>query len=345
MDCDFNSLREDAAACLKEVFTYVDFEKAKAIFFGSNGKIRGLVGRLAFVSQAEKPHFGKLINECKLCIEGMFAEKLSNLGDAEMLRLLGSKIDPTLPAGACGTVHPLSMMQETMADIFRKVGFTVALGPEIETIWYCYDALNVSESHPARDAIDTLYFNDDLCVDNVVKHDNESYILRSQTSTVQIRTMLAEEPPLRIISPGRTFRRDTLDATHSANFHQCEGLVVDRNINVVDLKAILDFFFGELFGTRCEIRFRPSFFPFTEPSFEVDFRVRNMGKLSNCWIEVIGCGMVHPNVFIAAGYDPDVWSGYAFGFGIERLAMLMFEVDDIRLFYQNDTRFLKQFAA
>jgi phenylalanyl-tRNA synthetase alpha chain len=345
MDYDFDSLVAEAAAHLGGVSTRVDFEQAKAIFLGSSGKIRKLIGELASVSREEKPRVGQLINDCKVRIEGMFAEKLSSLEDAELLESLGPRVDPTLPVSGCGALHPLSMMQETMADIFRKAGFTVALGPEIETVWYCYDALNMSESHPARDTIDTLYFNGDLCVDNVAKHSDERYILRSQTSSVQIRTMLTEQPPLRIISPGRTFRRDTLDATHSANFHQCEGLVVDKNISVVDLKAILDFFFKELFGTRCEIRLRPSFFPFTEPSFEVDFRVQDMGKLSNCWIEVVGCGMVHPNVFSAVGYNPNIWSGYAFGFGIERLAMLMCGVDDIRLFYQNDTRFLKQFAA
>ncbi|MDR2436416.1 MAG: phenylalanine--tRNA ligase subunit alpha [Puniceicoccales bacterium] len=345
MDYDFDSLVGEAAVCLGEVSARVDFEKAKAVFFGPGGKIRKLIGKLASVSQGEKPHVGKLINDCKVRIEGMFAEKLASLEDAEMLGSLGPRVDPTLPVSGRGAVHPLSAMQEAMADIFRKVGFTVALGPEIETVWYCYDALNMDESHPARDTIDTLYFGGDLCVGNVAKHSDESYILRSQTSSVQIRTMLTERPPLRIISPGRTFRRDTLDATHSANFHQCEGLVVDRNISVVDLKAILDFFFKELFGTRCEIRLRPSFFPFTEPSFEVDFRAQNIGKLSNCWIEVVGCGMVHPNVFSAVGYDPNVWSGYAFGFGIERLAMLMCGVDDIRLFYQNDTRFLRQFVA
>ena len=345
MNYDFDSLMGEAAACLGGVSTRIDFEKAKAIFFGPGGKIRKLIGELASVSREEKPRVGKLINDCKVRIEGMFAEKLSHLEDAEMLGSLGPRVDPTLPVGGRGAVHPLSAMQEVMADIFRKVGFTVALGSEIETVWYCYDALNVGESHPARDAFDTFYFNGDLCVDNVAKHGDESYILRSQTSTVQIRTMLTEEPPLHIISPGRTFRRDTLDATHSANFHQCEGLVVDKHISVVDLKAILDFFFKELFGTRCEIRLRPCFFPFTEPSFEVDFRTQDIGKLSNRWIEVVGCGMVHPNVFSAVGYDPNIWGGYAFGFGIERRAMLMGGVDDIRLFYQNDTRFLRQFAA
>jgi phenylalanyl-tRNA synthetase alpha chain len=345
MDYDFNGLEGEVLASLRDVHSCADFEKTKALFLGPSGKIRDLVGKLASVSRAEKPRLGKLVNDCKVRIGEMFAEKLSQLEDAELLDSLGKKIDPTLPVGGRGRVHPLSKMQERMAEIFCKAGFTVALGPEIETVWFCYDALNVGEAHPARDTFDTLYFKNDLHVANVSKHRDERYILRSQTSTVQVRTMLAEQPPLRVISPGRTFRRDTIDATHSVNFHQCEGLVVDKNISVVDLKSILDFFFKELFGTKCEIRLRPSFFPFTEPSFEVDFRMHDMGKLSNRWIEVVGCGMVHPSVFYAVGYDPDVWSGYAFGFGIERLAMLMYGVDDIRLFYQNDTRFLSQFAA
>lgn len=345
MNCDLELLVEQAKLRLEQVSDYASFKEEKASFLGSNGKLRALFSILASASKDEKPVLGQQINECKARIEVIFSEKLSQLEDLELLNSLGSRIDPSIPVVSNCGMHPLSMMQEIMAEIFRKIGFTVALGPEIETIWYCYDALNVPESHPARDTIDTLYFNDDLRVKNVPQKQGEDYILRSQTSTVQVRTMLTEKPPLRIISPGRTFRRDTTDATHSANFHQCEGLLVDRNIGVVDLKAVLDFFFKELVGEKCETRFRPSFFPFTEPSFEMDFRAPNIGKLSNRWIEAGGCGMVHPKVFSIVGYDPDVWSGYAFGFGIERLAMLMYGVDDIRLFYQNDARFLKQFAA
>lgn len=345
MDHNFEELIDQAKVNLDGVSTYAGFEKVKADFLGPSGKIKTLLTMLASASMEEKPRLGKLINNCKARLEEVFAEKLSALEDSELLGALGPKIDPSMPVAKRGAVHPLSAMQEIMAEIFHRIGFSVALGPEIETVWYCYDALNMDESHPARDAIDTLYFPGDLRVKNVTKHGDEDYILRSQTSTVQIRTMLAEKPPLRIISPGRTFRRDTMDATHSANFHQCEGLVVDENIGVVDLKSALDFFFKELLGEKCEIRFRPSFFPFTEPSFEMDFRLPSMGKLSGQWIEVAGCGMVHPRVFSAVGHDPSVWSGYAFGFGIERLAMLMYGVDDIRLFYQNDARFLKQFAA
>jgi phenylalanyl-tRNA synthetase alpha chain len=323
-----------------------DFEKAKALFFGPNGKIREYMRLLSSAPKEDKPHLGKLINGCKVRVEEIFAAKLAEIEDAELSGASGGEgIDPTIPVVRRGGIHPLSAIQETMVDIFRKIGFTVAIGPEIETVWYCYDALNMGESHPARDGIDTFYLPKDTRMGNVSKHGDEDYILRSQTSTVQIRTMLTEEPPLRIISPGRTFRRDSADATHSSNFHQMEGMLIDRNVSVVDLKAVLDFFFGELFGSDCEIRFRPSFFPFTEPGFEVDFRTPHLGKLSNRWLEVVGCGMVHPKVFSAVGYDSNAWTGYAFGFGIERMAMLTYGIDDIRLFYQNDTRFLSQFTG
>jgi phenylalanyl-tRNA synthetase alpha chain len=300
---------------------------------------------LSSASVDDKPRLGKLINECKVRIEGMFAAKLAEIEDAELDCRPDDAIDPTIPVLRSGGIHPLSAIEEEMVEIFRRVGFTVADGPEIETVWYCYDALNVPESHPARDSMDTFYFPSGTRVGNVSRHGDEPYILRSQTSTVQIRTMESERPPLRIVSPGRTFRRDNIDATHSSNFHQMEGMVIDRDVSVVDLRAILDFLIRAMFGSRCEIRLRPSFFPFTEPSFEVDFRSPNMGKLSGRWIEVIGCGMVHQNVFSAVGYDSGEWSGYAFAVGIERIAMLAYGIDDIRLFYQNDVRFLRQFAG
>jgi phenylalanyl-tRNA synthetase alpha chain len=345
MENIFSEAVVEATLGLSTAIDRREFEKLKSDFLGPNGRVRGFIKLLASVDSSDKPHFGQLINECKAKLEKIFADRLVELDAAELSNSLGPSIDPTIPVTSCVGAHPLSIIQERMVEIFHKIGFTVAIGPEIDTTWYCYDALNIGELHPARDAMDTLYFNSDLSVENVTKHGDEDYLMRSQTSTVQIRTMLTEEPPLRIVSPGRTFRRDTIDATHSANFHQCEGLVVDRNVSVVDLKAALDFFFKELFGNKCEIRFRPSFFPFTEPGFEVDFRTADMGKLSDRWIEVVGCGMVHPAVFASVGYDATAWSGYAFAFGIERLAMLMYGIDDIRLFYQNDTRFLRQFTA
>lgn len=343
MSYNFENIIEQAELALKGVKGRVDFENIKGTFLGSSGKLKSLMKMLSSASQEEKPVLGQAINKCKTQIEEIFAKKLSIIENSETTQSLGEKIDPTIEVPPLGGIHPLSKVQETMVGIFRKIGFTVALGTEIETNWFCYDALNMPDSHPARDTHDSFFLEDDLILKNVSRHNQENYILRSHTSTVQIRTMLTENPPLRIISPGRTFRRDSLDATHSSNFHQCEGLMVDQQVSVLDLRAVLDFFFKELFGSKCETRFRPSFFPFTEPSFEVDFCAPNIGKLSNRWIEVAGCGIVDPNVFSAVGYDPEEWSGYAFGFGIERLAMLMYGVDDIRLFYQNDTRFLKQF--
>jgi phenylalanyl-tRNA synthetase alpha chain len=257
----------------------------------------------------------------------------------------GDGIDPTLSESCGGEIfcHPLTMIRNRVVEIFSKLGFCSVEGPEIETEWFCFDALNTPQSHPSRDERDTFYFDETVSIGNVSKMGNERYLLRTQTSTVQVRTMLRQKPPVRILSQGRVFRKDAIDATHSPNFHQCEGLVVGEDITVCDLKSTLDFFFSELTGGECEIRMRPSFFPFVSPGFEVDFRSGNIGKLSNRWIEAVGCGMVAPNVFKNCGYDVDAVSGFAFGIGIERMAMLLFGVDDIRLFFQNDTRFLRQF--
>jgi phenylalanyl-tRNA synthetase alpha chain len=236
-------------------------------------------------------------------------------------------------------------VREEMCRILRKVGFTVVEGPEVETEYYCFDALNTPADHPARDAQDTFYFPEAARFGNVAKKSAaEKYLLRTHTSSVQIRTMLKGEPPIRIVSPGRVYRRDTTDATHSANFHQLECLYVDKNVTVRDLKALLDYIFASLLGKDTKTRFRPHYFGYTEPSFEVDLEARHLPKVNKEWIEIGGCGMVDPTVFSAVGYDPEVWSGYAFGMGLERLAMLLYGIDDIRYFYQNDVRFLRQFT-
>jgi len=232
-----------------------------------------------------------------------------------------------------------------MCRILRKAGFTVADGPEVETEYYCFDALNTPADHPARAEQDTFYFPEKARFGNVArKVPGEKYLLRTHTSSVQIRTMLKGEPPIRIVSPGRVYRRDTTDATHSANFHQLECLYVDKNVTVRDLKALLDYIFASLLGKDTKTRFRPHYFGYTEPSFEVDLSAKHLPKVNKEWIEIGGCGMVDPLVFEGVGYDPEVWSGYAFGMGLERLAMLVYGIDDIRYFYQNDVRFLKQFA-
>jgi phenylalanyl-tRNA synthetase alpha chain len=237
-------------------------------------------------------------------------------------------------------------VREEVCRILRKVGFAVADGPEVETEFYCFDALNTPRDHPARDGQDTFYFPASAGFANVSRHaPGERYLLRTHTSSVQVRTMLKGPPPIRIVSPGRVYRRDTTDASHSANFHQVECLYVDRNVTVRDLKALLDYLFEALLGPGTKTRFRPHYFGYTEPSFEVDLSAAHLPKVNKEWIEIGGCGIVDPEVFKSVGYDPEVWTGYAFGMGIERLAMTLYGIDDIRVFYQNDLRLLRQFTG
>lgn len=322
-----------------------EFESFKSKFLGPNGALTQSAKNIGKLSAEERPKVGKLINEVKTQIEAILTTVFTRIEDLELSKKLGPPIDPTLPSpdGQMGTIHPLTQVRRKIDNIFRKIGFTVAEGPEVESEWYCFDALNTPDDHPARDAQDTLYFPSGVEFSNISRKNLERYVLRTHTSSVQIRSLLKEQPPLRIISPGRAFRRDTVDATHSANFHQVEGLYVDRNVTVKDLKAALDYFLHELFGADIKMRLRPSFFPFTEPSFEVDFSAPNLGKLSNQWIEIMGCGIVDPEVFKSVDLNPGEWTGFAFGMGLERIAMILYGVDDIRYFYQNDLRFLKQF--
>ena len=349
-------MKEQLAAILAEVQSVVlgiserpQFETFKATISGPKGKFTELLKGMRDVPAADKPVIGKLVNETKQKLQAFYDASLQRIAALEMAAQLGPCIDPTLPSPDTerGALHPLTQARRRIEAIFHKIGFTVAEGPEVETEWYCFDALNTAEDHPARDAQDTLFLEPSVRFGNVSRHDErataEAMILRTHTSSVQIRTMLREKPPLRIISPGRVFRRDSTDATHSANFHQVEGLAVDEKLSICDLKAVLDFFVKEIFGNRVKTRLRPSFFPFTEPSFELDILSPSLGKLSNTWIEIMGCGMVDPHVFQAVGYDPTKWTGYAFGMGIERIAMILHGIDDIRLFYQNDLRFLRQF--
>jgi phenylalanyl-tRNA synthetase alpha chain len=248
-------------------------------------------------------------------------------------------LDETLPATPVrvGALHPLTQLQDQAIRIFRRLGFTMAAGPDIETEWHCFDALNTPPNHPARNESDTFYFAD-------------GRLLRTHTSTVQIRTMTAAAPPIRVIAPGAAYRRDEMDATHLSQFNQLEGLYVDQNVTVADLKGTLEYFVRELLGAEVETRMRPHFFPFTEPSFEMDVRLPgvNAGK----WMELLGCGMVHPAVFEQVNerrrdqaYDPEAWTGYAFGMGLDRLAMALFGLPDIRLLIENDQRFLAQFSS
>ncbi len=326
--------------------TRAEFEAFKATISGPNGTLTDVMKRMGQVPKEDKPAMGKCINQAKNAVTAAFDEVIARLEAAELAAKLGPAIDPTLPCPDLdrGTLHPISQVREEMVELFRRIGFSVAEATEVETEHYCFDALNIPSDHPARDMQDSYYLPDDLKVNNVAKHADEKYLLRTHTSTVQIRSMLKQQPPIRIVAPGRCFRRDTPDATHSANFHQIEGLYVDKDVTLLDLKATLDHFVKTIFGPKAKTRLRPSFFPFTEPSFEMDFFSPDLGKLSNKWLEIMGCGMVDPEVFKAVGIDPEVYTGYAFGMGIERIAMILQGVDDIRYYYQNDVRFLKQFA-
>lgn len=329
------------------IATRPQFEAFKARFTGPNGLLTAAMKGMATVPKEEKPAAGKLLNETKTAVEKLFADTLARVEQNEIAARLGPPVDVSLPPpdDEAGSLHPLTQVREEVCAVFRKLGFTIAEGPEIESEWFCFDALNTPETHPARDMQDTLFFPAATRCTDAPKHATENYLLRSHTSSVQIRTMLKTPPPLRIIAPGRCFRRDTVDATHSANFHQIEGLWVDKNVTLRDLKSVLDFFVREMFGDAAETRLRPSFFPFTEPSFEMDLRSPNLGRLSGRWLEIMGCGLVDPKVFENVGYDPAQWTGLAFGVGLERIAMLLHGIDDIRHFYANDLRFLRQFAA
>lgn len=342
-----SALLSKAQQELPQLNTRPEFEAAKARYVGPNGELTALMKQMGSVPKEQRPILGKAINEIKVQLQSLLDGALSRIDSLELEKQLGPAIDPTLPSPDPfpGTRHPLTLVREEMCRILARVGFTVVEGPEVETEYYCFDALNTPADHPARDAQDTFYFRDSAHFGNVLKKTaEEKYLLRTHTSSVQIRTMLSRQPPIRIVSPGRVYRRDTTDATHSANFHQLECLYVDKNVTVRDLKALLDYIFASLLGKDTKTRFRPHYFGYTEPSFEVDLSAKHLAKVNKEWIEIGGCGMVDPTVFDGVGYDSKIWSGYAFGMGLERLAMLLYGIDDIRYFYQNDLRFLRQFA-
>lgn len=345
MENNLQAIVAEAQAILEKVSSRADWERAKASISGPNGTLTHTAKQIGSLAKKDRPAFGQSLNLAKKRIEELFKNSLDVIDRHADLKALGEKVDPTLPSvpDLIGRTHPLTNVRREIVSIFRKIGFTVAESTEVETEWFCFDALNTPEDHPARDAQDTLYFPDDSKWSNVSRKAKEDHVLRTHTSSVQIRTLISESPPLRVIAPGRCFRRDTVDATHSANFHQTEGLYVDRVVTVSDLKGVLDYFLKELFGDKLETRLRPSFFPFTEPSFEVDLKAPNLGKLSNRWIEIMGCGMIDPEVIKLVELDPKKWSGFAFGMGVERIAMILHGIDDIRHFYLNDHRFLSQF--
>ncbi|MCI6501629.1 MAG: phenylalanine--tRNA ligase subunit alpha [Clostridia bacterium] len=316
-----------------------DLEQIRIQYLGKKGELTSVLRGMGSLSAEERPVIGQLANDVRVYIEKAIAEKSAELNKQKLeMKLKSERLDVTMPGTlpAAGHVHPLTKVQRELEDIFIGMGFSIVEGPEVEYDYYNFQALNIPENHPARDTQDTFYITDKI-------------LLRSQTSPVQVRTMEKQKPPIRIISPGRVYRSDAVDATHSPLFHQLEGLVVDQGITMGDLKGMLEMFAKKMFGDDTRIRFRPHHFPFTEPSAEVDVSCFVCGG-KGCrlckgegWIEILGAGMVHPNVLRGCGIDPDVYSGFAFGLGIERIVMRKYNIDDMRLLYENDVRFLSQF--
>ena len=318
-----------------------DLEQVRVRVLGRAGQLTTLLRSLSGIPAAERPKVGEQANRAKAAVEAAIAARLEGLKAEEHRQTLATdRPDLTLPGRRPppGAVHPLTRVTEEIIEVFEGLGFSVAEGPEVESDYYNFAALNFPDDHPARDMQDTFHLSADT-------------LLRTHTSPVQIRTMKARRPPVRIICLGKVYRRDILDATHSPMFHQVEGLAVDKHITMADLKATLQLFAREMFGPKSAVRFRPSFFPFTEPSAEVDVRCFKCGG-DGCrfckesgWLEILGSGMVHPNVLRNVGYDPEEVTGWAFGMGIDRIALLKYEIDDIRLFFDNDLRFLQQFGG
>ena len=332
-------IKKDAVQALKSLDNLSQLEEFRVRILGKKGKLTMVLREMGSLPAEERPIIGQLANEIRAYLEGELAERAAALREAALEKQLADEtIDVTVPGRipAMGNLHPNTKTLNELKDIFLGMGFDVAEGPEVEWGKYNFEALNTPENHPARDIQDTFYINDKI-------------LLRSQTSPVQIRTMLSKKPPVKIICPGRVYRSDAVDATHSPIFHQVEGLAVDRNITMGDLKGVLDVFAKQVFGPDTKTKFRPHHFPFTEPSAEVDVTCA-ICHGSGCrvcsytgWIEILGAGMVHPNVLEYCGIDPDVYSGFAFGMGLDRITNLKYGIDDIRLLFENDIRFLKQF--
>ena len=334
---------KELTAEVKQVFKNVsnleELEKERVKYLGKNGKIQDLFSQIGQVEPEERPIIGKKTNKLKETAEQLHSEKQKQLEKEEQVKKMAEeKIDVSLPGiePEVGYRHPLSRVMEEIKEIFMGMGFSIAEGPEVETEYYNFEALNMPKNHPARDLQDTLYIDD-------------TYLLRTHTSPVQVRTMEDQKPPIRIIAPGRVYRSDELDASHSPVFHQIEGLVVGEDIAFSDLKGTISLLIREMYGEERAIRFRPSYFPFTEPSAEVDVSciVCEGEGCSLCsrtgWLEVMGSGMVHPNVLEMSGYNPEKYSGFAFGMGWDRIAMLKYGIHDIRVLFENDKRFLHQF--
>lgn len=332
-------LREEVLAQIEAAENLERLNEVRVGVLGKKGALTELLKGMKDVAAEDRPKVGQMVNEVRAEIEKALEEEKSRLEDLALeARLKEEVLDVTLPSkkNQVGHRHPNTIALEEVERIFVGMGYEVVEGPEIEKDYYNFEALNIPKDHPARDKQDTFYINDEI-------------VLRTQTSPVQVRTMEKGKLPIRMIAPGRVFRSDEVDATHSPSFHQIEGLVIDKNITFADLKGTLAEFAKELFGESTKVKFRPHHFPFTEPSAEVDVSCFKCGG-KGCrfckgsgWIEILGCGMVHPKVLRMSGIDPEEYSGFAFGMGLERIALLKYEIDDMRLLYENDARFLKQF--
>jgi phenylalanyl-tRNA synthetase alpha chain len=337
MDEELQRLQETALAEIQQATSKIALENLRVKFLGKAGAISRLSENMRALPKEDRPRVGKLLNEIRNSFITALDDRINAIESIGTAQTLG-EIDETLPGTEfrAGALHPLTLLQDEAVRILRRLGFALADGPDIETEWHCFDALNTPANHPARNDSDTFYLPD-------------GRLLRTHTSSVQIRTMVAQKPPVRVIGPGAAYRRDEIDATHLNQFNQLEGLYVDSDVSVADLKGTLEYFVRELLGSSVETRLRPHFFPFTEPSFELDISVP--GIQGGKWMELLGCGLVNPAVFEAINhrwgdnaYDPEKWSGFAFGMGLERLAMSLFALPDIRLLIENDQRFLAQFV-
>lgn len=333
------ALRATALEELQGLSDLKQLEDFRVRYMGKKGSVTALLRGMGALSAEERPVMGQMVNQLRQELEQAVAEKTTAIQEAlQKEKLAAETLDVTMPGKkeAKGSLHPLNVVLNDIIDIFQSMGFDIVDGPEVETDYYNFQALNVPEDHPARDMQDTFYLAENL-------------LLRTQTSAAQARTMEERKPPIRIICPGRVYRADEVDATHSPVFHQIEGLVIDKGITMCDLKGVLEQFAQEIYGEETKVRFRPSFFPFTEPSVEVDVTCSECGG-KGCrvckgagWIEILGAGMVHPNVLRAGGIDPDVYTGFAFGIGLDRLTTTRYKISDIRLLFENDVRFLEQF--
>lgn len=333
------AIKSSVEAALANADTLEALEEIRISYLGKKGELTAVLKGMGKLSSEERPVIGALANEIRQNLTTEIETKKTAIENKlEEEKLASEVIDITMPGKKqnLGKLHPMTQVMNTLKEIFMGMGFSIAEGPEIEYDYYNFEALNIPKNHPARDTQDTFYIEDNI-------------VLRTQTSPMQVRVMEKTKPPIRIIAPGRVYRSDTQDATHSPVFHQIEGLVVDENITMADLKGTLERFVKELYGEKTQVRFRPHHFPFTEPSAEMDCSCFNCGgKGCNVckgegWIEILGCGMVHPKVLENCGIDPEKYTGFAFGIGLERIAMGKYNINDLRLFFENDLRFLEQF--